>query len=122
MTYEYRATVRRVVDGDTVILDVDLGFNMSLNKQSFRLLGINAREHTMPGGIEAADHLAQILPVGTPVVVSSVKTDKYGGRYDGLIQLPNGRDLAADLVQDGWAASWTGSGTKPLPPWPRTAG
>jgi endonuclease YncB( thermonuclease family) len=121
MVYSYNAQVARVVDGDTVILNVDLGFHVWLREQSFRLLGINAREHADVGGPEATANLNRLLPVGTMVTLSSDKPDKYGGRYDGVITLADGRDLSHVLVQDGWAASWTGAGTKPVPPWPRTA-
>ena len=41
--YEYPATINRVVDGDTIDVDIDLGFSIILKKQRVRLLGINAR-------------------------------------------------------------------------------
>ncbi len=119
MTWQYRATVSRVVDGDTVMLDVDLGFGVVLQKQSFRLLGLNAREHSMEGGVQATSHLMSVLPAGTEVTVSSVKRDKYGGRFDAQITLPDGSDLNRLLIEQGWAAPWHGQGDKPLPAWPR---
>lgn len=121
MTFQYPAQVVRVIDGDTVIMDVDLGFGIWIHEQSFRLLGINAREKSDVGGPEAKANLTALLPPGTRVLATSVKTDKYGGRFDAVLLLADGRDLAACLVHDGWAASWTGVGTKPVPPWPRTA-
>jgi endonuclease YncB( thermonuclease family) len=117
--YTYAARVVRVIDGDTLVADVDLGFQMWVHAQSFRLLGINAREHTQPGGREAAAHLSATLAPDTVVRLTSVKPDKFGGRYDALITLPDGSDLATVLISTGWAAAWDGSGTKPLPPWPR---
>lgn len=42
--YEYRAFVRKVYDGDTVTVDIDLGFDVVLQKQKIRLLRINAPE------------------------------------------------------------------------------
>ena len=42
--YEYKAKIRRIVDGDTVDVDIDLGFNMILSKQRIRLYGIDAPE------------------------------------------------------------------------------
>ena len=41
--YEYKITVDRVVDGDTVDVFVDLGFNVKI-KERFRLYGIDAPE------------------------------------------------------------------------------
>ena len=41
--YEYKATIRRVVDGDTVDVTLDLGFNILYNSR-IRLHGIDAPE------------------------------------------------------------------------------
>lgn len=121
MTHEYRAVVARIVDGDTLVADVDLGFGIWLHRQSFRLLGINARERSEPGGLQAAANLASLLPPGSTITLTSVKNDKYGGRYDALVRLPDGTDLSTILIETGWAAPWKGDGSKPVPPWPRTA-
>lgn len=116
--YDYRAVVERVVDGDTVRLTVDLGFD-TWHTGCFRLLGLAARELDQPGGPEARDHLAELLPVGARVSVQSVKVDKYGGRYNAAVTLPGGTPLAGLLIDTGWAAPWSGRGVAPLPPWPR---
>ena len=42
--YEYRAYVRKVYDGDTVTVDIDLGFDIILHNQKIRLLKIDAPE------------------------------------------------------------------------------
>lgn len=42
--YEYRALVRKVYDGDTVTVDIDLGFDVVLKGQKIRLTKINAPE------------------------------------------------------------------------------
>ena len=42
--YTYSAYVTKVYDGDTVTVDIDLGFGVLLRKQRLRLLGINAPE------------------------------------------------------------------------------
>jgi endonuclease YncB( thermonuclease family) len=116
--YTYAALVAHVHDGDTVDLDADLGFD-TRHFGSFRLLGCNARELAQPGGPEARDHLAALLPPGVKVIAQSVKPDKFGGRYDAAITLPDGTDLVTQLIADQWAAAWDGTGTKPVPPWPR---
>ncbi len=118
----YGAQVARVIDGDTVVLDVDLGFGVWQRDQHFRLHGCNAREHAQAGGAEALANLQSLLPVGSSVTVTSVKPDKFGGRYDALITLPDGRDLTQVLVASGWAAAWNGEGHKPVPAWPRQVG
>ena len=42
--YEYRAYVRKIYDGDTITVDIDLGFGVVLHNQKIRLLRINAPE------------------------------------------------------------------------------
>ena len=42
--YEYKAKIRRFVDGDTIDVDIDLGFGMILSKQRIRLYGIDTPE------------------------------------------------------------------------------
>lgn len=116
--YVYNATVQRVIDGDTIALNVDLGFGTWVMAQTFRLLGVNAREKAMAGGGAATDNLAALLPHGSAVVIRTVKPDKYGGRYDAAIQLADGRQLAQVLIEAGYAAAWDGAGAKPVPPWP----
>ena len=83
--YEYHATVLRVVDGDTIDLDVDLGFHIHV-QQRVRLAGINAPEHGTKAGDAATKFLHEQLfgMRSTPfqeVVIRSTKppkTEKYG--------------------------------------------
>ena len=42
--YEYRASLVKIVDGDTIDVDLDLGFAVVLKKQRIRLYGINTPE------------------------------------------------------------------------------
>ena len=42
--YEYRCKLRKVVDGDTVDVDIDLGFGVWLNDQRIRLYGVDTPE------------------------------------------------------------------------------
>ena len=42
--YEYRAKITKVIDGDTIRADIDLGFDMILSNQTIRLYGVDAPE------------------------------------------------------------------------------
>ena len=42
--FRYNCTLDRVIDGDTVDLNIDLGFSVFLNKQRVRLAGIDTPE------------------------------------------------------------------------------
>lgn len=98
-------------------LVLDLGFHVDM-RLSCRLAGVNSIELSQPGGAEAREHLADLLPVDAQVSVISVAVDKFAGRFDGRIQLPDGRDAATVMVRDGYAVAWNGRGARPTPPWP----
>ena len=81
--FTYRAIVVRVIDGDTVVLDIDLGFGVWLHKQSIRLLGVNAPEirgEEREEGLKWKAKLESLIPVGTEIILESFrdKSDKYG--------------------------------------------
>jgi len=112
--YVYNATVLSVHDGDTLTLNVDLGFYVRM-QMPCRVLGVNAPELSTAAGKAARDFLATLCPTGTPLLLRSVKDDKYGGRFDGALALPDGRSVAQELINAGFAAPWNGQGPKPLP-------
>jgi endonuclease YncB( thermonuclease family) len=102
--YRYAAAVVRVIDGDGLAVDVDLGFGVWLRGLSVRLAGVNARELSQLGGPQARDHLAALLGPAAVVTLTSVRHDKYGGRSLATVTLPDGRDLATLLLATGWAS------------------
>ena len=81
--YTYDAKVVRVVDGDSVWLEVDVGFHMSY-KYNFRIAGINTPELRSKDPLEkekayaAKTRLEELLPVGQEVRVKTAKPGKYG--------------------------------------------
>lgn len=100
--YEYLATVLRVVDGDTVNVDVDLGLDIS-HRIKLRLYGINAPEMSTAEGILAKQHLIELLGTTNPVKILTVKdkVEKYG-RYLATI-IVAGVNLNQQMVTDGFA-------------------
>lgn len=116
--YSYTAVIVRVHDGDTVIVDLDMGRRIWVREAPHRLAGVAARELSMPGGVEAREHLAGLLPAGLKVTLQSLKPYKYGDGYMARITLPSGLDVATQLIVDGWALPWDGRGPQPVPPWP----
>jgi len=96
--YTYRATVIKVVDGDTVDLNIDLGFKLFMKLRG-RFAGINAPEGKLT---ESAAWLAEQLPVGAEVVVETKKTQEKYGRW--LVTVFVGdRNLNTELVELGLA-------------------
>lgn len=83
--YRYRALVTGVYDGDSITVDLDLGFYIWMRSQKLRLLGIDTPELNSKdavvrsAGIVARDKLRELV-LGKSVVVETVKDDKekYG--------------------------------------------
>lgn len=80
--YQYKAKLVKVVDGDTVDLEVDLGFYASVRTR-FRLYGIDTKElrdkdpKNRAEALLAKERLRQLLE-GEDLIVVSYKTDMYG--------------------------------------------
>ena len=108
--YFYRATIRKVYDGDTIRADINLGFGTLLEYESFRLYGIDTPEVTgesKAAGIRARDFVRELLPLGTVTKMRSFQ-DKQGkyGRYLAVFYLPNGQNLNQILVDSGHAVAF----------------
>ena len=80
--YEYKAYVQKVYDGDTITVDIDLGFGIILKKQVLRLIGIDAPELRgleREEGIKARDELrGRILYKNVLIRTKKDKKGKYG--------------------------------------------
>lgn len=100
----YPGVVQSVYDGDTLHVAIDLGFGIFFTKGlRCRIWGINAPELTLEEGKLARDYASEICPVGTDVTVTSHGWDKYGGRFDGQLMLPDGRDFGQVMLDSGHA-------------------
>ena len=82
MMYEYRAYVKKVYDGDTVTVDIDLGFDVVLQSQKIRLLKINAPEvrgKSRPEGLVSRDALREkVLDKWITIKTKKDKKGKFG--------------------------------------------
>ena len=73
--FRYRATVRHVIDGDTVALVLDLGDSV-YRRRNVRLLDVNAPEvvgETRAAGLQAKAFLERLLPLRLAVYVKTHK-------------------------------------------------
>ena len=81
--YEYRCKIVRVVDGDTVDVDIDLGFGVWLHKERVRLHGIDTPESRTRDleekkyGLLAKQKIKDFMPVGSMQTLVTMK-DKAG--------------------------------------------
>ncbi|MFD8648650.1 thermonuclease family protein [Streptomyces mirabilis] len=111
----YQATVDKVVDGDTLDLQLDLGFGV-FTRQRVRLLGINAAEHgTELGDKATAFAKAWVQEHGPTFTVRTQKDkkEKYG-RYLATV-LSDTADLGQTLIDAGLAVPYDGNGPRPVP-------
>ena len=104
--YRYQAELIRVIDGDTIVARVDLGFHV-FTEQILRLHGINAvelRGEHRQLGLEAAEHLKALINIHSPLTIKTIKdrTGKYG-RYLVVLYGEDDLDLNLQMVHDGHA-------------------
>lgn len=75
--FEYSATLLTIVDGDTLKLEVDLGFRVRV-REVFRLARINCPELLTLEGMQARAFVAETLAKATALKVNTSRTEKYG--------------------------------------------
>lgn len=74
--YNYYGVVYNVVDGDTIDVNIDLGFKITI-KQRLRLNGLDTPERGQPGYKEAKDWLTEKL-LNQKVLITTSKPSKFG--------------------------------------------
>ena len=102
--YMYKAIVEKVVDGDTVDLLIDCGFNIT-RKERIRFYGVDAwetRGEEREAGLKAKDFVKSLLPVGSQCVVRTGKQQGKFGRYLGEIFVDD-KSLNELLLEHGHA-------------------
>ncbi len=90
--FTYRAVVERVIDGDTLFAEIDLGFE-TFTRQYLRLRAVNAPEMDA-GGAKAKEFVASLLKNVPFIFLTSTHSDKYD-RYLADIFIP-GKTFLAD--------------------------
>ena len=96
--YEYSCRIVRVVDGDTVDIDIDLGFDVWLKKQRIRLYGVDTPESRTRDleekkyGLAAKKFVEKRLPVGSKQTLRTRLDDR--GKF--------GRILGEFLLSTQW--------------------
>jgi micrococcal nuclease len=108
--FTYEAEVVNVVDGDTVDVDIDLGFNTWVRNIRLRLNRINAYETKLYKGvteeqkrlgIEGREKLFQMCQNAEQIVVTTIDRGKYGRWIAELVI--DGVNVSDYLVESGYA-------------------
>jgi len=119
--YEYKCKILKVIDGDTVDVDLDLGFGVWLNNERVRIMGIDTPESRTSDKIEklfgmaAKERLSSLL--GSEAILDTM-INKNGenmkgkfGRILGNFRTINGEHCADVLMKEGHAVAY-GGGSK----------
>jgi micrococcal nuclease len=115
--YEYRCELVRVVDGDTVDVDIDLGFGVWLRKERIRLYGVDTpesrtRDKTEKKFGKIASEVVQEYLDRTDTLI--LRTDQYDavGKFGRIVgRLYNKKDTTSIndyLIQNNYAAPYYG--------------
>ncbi len=114
--YKYKATLNRVVDGDTLDLKIDMGFKIT-TEQRVRLKGIDTPEtwkrkkdsEEYKKGMISKEYVEKRLEENSNEMV--VRTDKHPGMYGryivDIILADSDISLNEELLQKGLAKVWT---------------
>lgn len=107
--YVYRAVVRSIYDGDTMRVDVDLGFGTWRMDQILRLAGIDTPEVRgieRDDGLRARAFVEDRIPPGSVVLIRTYRdrTGKYG-RYIAEVWR-DGISLGDELLRAGLAVPY----------------
>jgi micrococcal nuclease len=113
--YEYKCIIVNIVDGDTVDVDISLGFDIWLFKKRIRLYNIDTPEcrtrdlEEKKYGLLAKEFVQNALPVGSTQTLITIldKNEKYG-RILGKIKLADGSIINNLLVSNYLAVEYNG--------------
>ncbi len=112
----YEAIIKRVIDGDTIVVDIDLGFNMWIHNEHVRLLNIDTpecrtrNEREKKFGFLAKSVVENYCPVDSKVLIETELdgSGKYG-RTLGIFWVQNGLlNLNDFLVEERYAVAYDG--------------
>ena len=122
--YEYLSKLVKINDGDTIDVDLDLGFAVVLKKQRVRLYGINTPESRTRDkeekkyGLAAKARLRELLESAEMITVKTAIDKKARGKYGRILGtiFADDIDVNALLVDEGYAIVYDG-GTKNKTKW-----
>jgi micrococcal nuclease len=115
--YQYKCKIIKVLDGDTVDIDLDLGFKIILANQRVRMAGVDTPESRTSIAEEkvrgqlSKKKLAEKLPVGSWQIIETQKSDSNDdkfGRILGVFILEDGTRVNDWLIENNYAVPYKG--------------
>jgi micrococcal nuclease len=115
---EYDVTIIKVVDGDTVDVDIDLGFGICLKEERVRIMGIDTPESRTSDRVEklfgkaASKRLHSLLEKDAKLITTEDKSgeDMKGkfGRILGDFRAADGRMVTDIMIEEGHCVAYFG--------------
>ena len=118
--YEYKATVTRVIDGDTIDVDIHLGFDVVLSKQRIRLYGIDTPESRTRNkeekirGLISKDYVKDNCYVGSTIRLQSKERGKFGRILGVIYKDGDTISINQKMIEEGFAVPYTGGNKEEL--------
>ena len=111
--YEYNCKIVRVIDGDSIVVDIDLGFGLWIHGESIRLFGVDCPEcrsrdpEEKAAGLAAKDFVKRLLHDGGTYTLTTKEKGKFG-RYLGTIYLTEETSINDALIKERLAVPYFG--------------
>tara|TARA_R110002020_G_scaffold126986_1_gene285007 strand:- start:467 stop:895 length:429 start_codon:yes stop_codon:yes gene_type:complete len=118
--YEYNCRIVKVVDGDTIDVDIELGFDILLSNQRIRLKGVDTPESRTRDleekkfGLLAKEVVKSYCPVGQTITLRTSKDER--GKFGRILgefmvydsKTDSVRSLNSILVDESYAVAYEG--------------
>ena len=114
LMYRYKVEVTRIVDGDTVDVDIDLGFGMTYKKQRVRMMGIDTPESRTRDleekfyGKASKAHLTQLIENAKEIQLVSHDKGKFGRILGELFLGDSSYSINRQMIDEHHAVAYTG--------------
>lgn len=115
--FTYNCRIARIVDGDTIDVDIDLGFGIWKTNERIRLWQIDTPEcrtidkEEKKYGLIAKNFVEQHLPIGKIFELQTLEKDKFG-RYLGAVFVKNRLSINDMLLKANLAVKYVGQNKK----------
>lgn len=119
-TYVYNAKVVKIIDGDTIDVDIDLGFDIVLKKQRIRLYGIDTPESRTKNseekkrGMLSKNYVISKMPVGSSIKLVSHERGKFGRILGEVFEYNKTTSINEEMCKEGYAVPYKGQSKEEL--------